>query len=356
MTEEFDAANSVFQSQASPTYNLFDSTSVCLATFLGSPVAGTSLMALNYRRMGKGKNAIAALALGLGVTGLAIACANLIPAYASTAVAISLVVAVKNAAKSLQGAAVQQHVGNGGKLVSRWTASGLGLTFMALIFGGILLFEFGRVSAAKVTVGPNDDIYYSGSATKQDASNLGDALKTVGYFSDKGTSVFLAKGKNGTAVSFVVKEGVWQQAEMIAAFEEIVREIAPSVGGFPIKLHLLNSARDSMKEVTVGRVVIGARDEIYYLGSALESEAKALGQSLKSAGFFEDRGVTVFLSKDDNGTAVAFVVTEGSWETPERVPVFATLVRLSAPALGGLPIRLRFLDSKLETKKEVTVR
>jgi hypothetical protein len=39
--------------QSPPVYRLYDSTSVALATLLGSPVAGTRLMALNYRRLGK---------------------------------------------------------------------------------------------------------------------------------------------------------------------------------------------------------------------------------------------------------------------------------------------------------------
>jgi hypothetical protein len=36
-----------------PRYKLFDPTSVGLAAFLGSPIAGTALMGINYRRLGK---------------------------------------------------------------------------------------------------------------------------------------------------------------------------------------------------------------------------------------------------------------------------------------------------------------
>jgi hypothetical protein len=44
-----------------PSYRLFDATSVFIASLLGSPVAGVTLMALNYRRMGKAQTAILTL-------------------------------------------------------------------------------------------------------------------------------------------------------------------------------------------------------------------------------------------------------------------------------------------------------
>jgi hypothetical protein len=48
-----------------PGYTLFDVNAVTLATFFGSPVAGTSLMALNYRRLGQARRAMIALLVGM---------------------------------------------------------------------------------------------------------------------------------------------------------------------------------------------------------------------------------------------------------------------------------------------------
>lgn len=55
-----------------PAYTLFDANAVGIATFFGTPVVGCSLMALNYRRLGKSRNAVMALVLGIAVTGLVI--------------------------------------------------------------------------------------------------------------------------------------------------------------------------------------------------------------------------------------------------------------------------------------------
>jgi hypothetical protein len=61
------------------------------------------------------------------------------------------------------------------------------------------------------------------------------------------------------------------------------------------------------------------------------------------------------LSKGD-GTAISFVLDDGAWERPEAVAGFEKLVRQAAASAGGLPIKLRLLDPKMEIRKEWTVR
>jgi hypothetical protein len=339
-----------------PNYTLFDSTSVAIATLLGSPIAGTGLMALNYRRLGKKNAAITTLAIGIAATGMAIAFGNRVPTYATTGVAVGLLVTTMNLAKSLQGPAVQQHVLRGGPLGSRWAAAGLGVILMVVIFGGAMLVGYQLGSfGSKVVIGTKDEVFYSGSATKQDALALGQALKDAGYFLDRGVSARVSKGQDGTTVGFVMQDGMWDRADIVSGYEEIGREIAPAVGGFPIQLRLMNSAEATKKQLVVGKAVIGTKDVVYYYGSATEAEANALGQSLKSAGFFRDSGLSIFLSKGGDGTAITFVVEEGAWDMPDRVAAFEALVRQSAPAVGGLPIQLRFVNSRVELKKVETV-
>jgi hypothetical protein len=335
-----------------PNYTLFDSTSVAIATLLGSPVAGTGLMALNYQRLGKKNAAIATLAIGIAATGVAIAFGNRVPTYATTGIAVGLLVTTMNLAKTLQGPAWQQHVLRGGQLGSRWAAAGLGLILLAVIVGGAILVGY-RLGGfgSKVVIGSKDEVFYSGSATKQDALTLGQALKDAGYFLDRGVTARISKGQNGTTVDFVVQDGTWDRPEIVSGFEEVGREVAPAIGGFPIQLRLMNPAQEIKMQLTIGKVIVGTKDEVYYYGSATESEANALGQSLKSAGFFRDSGLSIFLSRGDDGTAITFAVEEGAWNMPDRVAAFEALVRQSAPAVGGLPVQLRFVNSRVELKK-----
>jgi hypothetical protein len=125
------------------------------------------------------------------------------------------------------------------------------MAFLAVLCGVIVVAALGPWADHKVLVGSKDEVYYAGSATKQDAQALGEALKTAGYFQDKGFSVVLSKDKDGTAISFVVKEGVWDDPAMLAGFDQIGRQLAPSVGGLPIKVRLIDSSRATKKEIAV---------------------------------------------------------------------------------------------------------
>ena len=96
-------------------------------------------------------------------------------------------------------------------------------------------------------IGTKDEVFYSGSATKDEAQALGNGLKAIGFFTDKGANVFVDKGKDGTIVSFVVKDGVWDNPAMVASFEAIARREASTVGGLPITMHLVNASLDVKK-------------------------------------------------------------------------------------------------------------
>jgi hypothetical protein len=212
-----------------------------------------------------------------------------------------------------------------------------------------------RSPTPKVTIGTSDEVYYYHAATKEDAQALGQALVRVGFLNDRGTTILLSKGTAGTVVSFVVNEGAWDHPATVYSFEEIGRRIAPVVGGFPIQVRMIDSERALRKELTVGRVAIGAKDEVYYFGSATDAEATALGHALQSAGFLVDQGASVVLSKGD-GTGISFVLDEGAWNRPDAIAGFERLVRRVAASVGGLPIRVKLLSPRMEPKKEWTVR
>lgn len=91
----------------------------------------------------------------------------------------------------------------------------------------------------KIRVGVKDEIYYFGSATEAEARALGQALRDAGYLKDLGVTVSLSKDQ-GTAIGFVVGQGVWEQAEAIARFQLLARKVAPVIGGLPVQFRLLS--------------------------------------------------------------------------------------------------------------------
>ena len=207
----------------------------------------------------------------------------------------------------------------------------------------------------KVTIGTKDEIYYSHSATVEDATALGHALRAIGFFTDRGAAVLLSRNAAGTVVSFVVQEGLWNNPAAAGSFEEIGRRVASTVGGLPIEIRLVDSAWNVQKALQVGKVRMGSRDEIYYLGSATEADAKALGLALQGAGYLKDQGVSVSVSKGD-ATTIGFVVSEGVWQQPEAVAGFERLARKVAPAVGALPIQVRILSPQMEIKTQAEIR
>ena len=126
-----------------PAYTLFDADAVVLATFLGGPLAGSILIAVNYRRLGMGRNGAPILAVGLFVTALALGFGSLMPAAASAVVGFGLLLVARSVAKALQGTAVEEHVRNGGYLGSKWAAAGLGIVLLAIMVGGYWLATSG---------------------------------------------------------------------------------------------------------------------------------------------------------------------------------------------------------------------
>jgi hypothetical protein len=212
-----------------------------------------------------------------------------------------------------------------------------------------------RPKTPLVTIGTKDQVFYRPPVAEQEAEALGHALQNTGFFRNQGSSVLLARSGGSPVVSFVLNEGGWDHPTTIASFEEIGRRVAGSIGGFPIQVHLVDTAWHTQKSLAVGRVFVGKGDVIYYFGLASETDASALGQALRDAGYLADLGVSVVISKDET-TTLGFVVGQGVWDRAEAVTGFEQLARQVAPSVGGLPLDVRLLSAEMENKKEVPIR
>ena len=118
---------------AAPAYSLFDSRAVALATFLGSPLAGCAIMAVNYNRLGNSASAVRAVVAGFVSTGLLLYLSFSTDSGLLHVLPFLLMLLMIWIAKGLQGDDVEQHVRQGGKLASRLWAAGIGLAAMAVL-------------------------------------------------------------------------------------------------------------------------------------------------------------------------------------------------------------------------------
>jgi hypothetical protein len=339
-----------------PEYRLFDAGAVGLAAFIASPVAGTILMAVNYFRLGKTGRGVLAVTFGMIATALLILIRwnwnTLLGRLGALALLTLFIICTWQIAKNVQGKAVEEHTARGGQLGSRETAFFVGIVTLAALFGVICAALYETQNHKVVIIGTKDQVIYSGLATKANAMALGNALKSDEYFQDRGSSVLLNKGFGSTTISFGVQDGVWNQAGMLSSFEELTREIAPTVGGLPIQVRVVDSRGDVEETSTVGEVSFDGGDGVYYEGSATKAQAQALGRWFESKGFFRGKGVQVFLTRHDDGTTLAFIVADGVWNNPSKVSNFEAIVRDVAPIVGGLPIDMHLVNTQLQLEKD----
>ena len=104
------------------------------------------------------------------------------------------------------------------------------------------------------------------------------------------------------------------------------------------------------------KVIIGTKDEVDYSGSATEAQATALGNRLKTDGYFQDRGVSVLLNMGSSkGTVISYVVEDGVWTKADMVSDFEIITRDVATTVGGLPVDMQLMNSTETVEKDETV-
>ena len=111
----------------------------------------------------------------------------------------------------------------------------------------------------------------------------------------------------------------------------------------------------AIQEVHRGAHVRVGNDQIYYSGSVTRATATALGSALKDNGFFTDKGYTTYLSKDGAESVFAIVVKDGFWDKPDAALSWGQIGLGVSASVGGLPLKVRLLDSKHHIRKDVMV-
>ena len=218
---------------------------------------------------------------------------------------------------------------------------------------GMAALLWSGCGTSKVQIG-KDEVGYAGTATREQAAALGRALKGAGYFQDRGVTVMVATNKNGTVLSYAVKDGVWNDRDSVTQYGLLTTRVAAAIpGGLPVTVRLVNANFETKNEQVIHPKLMVGTDEIMYSDGATERDAEALSSALKGAGYLQNRGASILLAKSQSGAVVSFVVKDGMWEPESNVAVFAELGRTVAPSVGGLPMKVRLVNSNLVVKKEI---
>ncbi|MEQ8789055.1 MAG: hypothetical protein RIC55_22270 [Pirellulaceae bacterium] len=115
---------------------LFTPNQVALAAFLGAPLGGSIVLAINFARLGKGAAAMTAMALGAAASTVILALAMMVtlPTGAGGLLGLAYALAMRAVAQRLQGEAIEAHTNSGGASASAWAAAGIALAALLLQF------------------------------------------------------------------------------------------------------------------------------------------------------------------------------------------------------------------------------
>lgn len=236
------------------------------------------------------------------------------------------------------------------------------LMVVALAVAAFLYFgRQGRIGT-RFEISKNEAVFYSGKAKEQDARTLGDLLTRAGFFMGEGTrDVLLRKDDDGTTiVSFVVKDGAWDEADKVAIFRLIGTSLVSNfTDGQPLLVRLVDGHLSTKKELQIEdsfgkRFEVSPKESVYFSGGATEDEASKLAQLLTEAKYFQGNAPRdVFLKKTPDGTKIQFIVQDGIWDNPAMVLAHKQLLSSIVPAIKTMPVTLEMVDKFLEVKKSL---
>jgi hypothetical protein len=241
-----------------PSYRLHSPTAVACASFLGTPVAGGIVLALNYRKWGQKGRAAAAIAAGLLTTVVLGWLVWISPPSVPSAVFVTpQVVGGYLVARWLQGRHFDAHIAGGGKKATIWTATGVGLALFAPILAVIVLMSGINPGAIRdvqkaVDMGHEQYVYYSKGATEDDAEHFGEALQTEGYFDGTMPADVAISGKLGYRnIFFFADETMWDDETYLYEVRAMTQRIAPAIGGKPITVRILDVNWNEKKRLQI---------------------------------------------------------------------------------------------------------
>jgi rhomboid protease GluP len=230
-------------------------------------------------------------------------------------------------------------------------------------------------------------VVYSGTVSRPQAERVVQTLTSEGFFDGPGEMVQLKGTATGNSMSVelngderavtgdhttselvngktIIKHEAnvgtvlpWNDPKFLNSVRLFGPQVSAALGDRPLTIRLLNGKGQLRKEIPIDAtdVLIGTRDHVQFSGQATAEQAQALGEVLRSEGFFTDDGGMVQLTKSDKGTSVAFTVRKGAWDDPRVIRRMQALGRVIGPAVGGLPVTLELRDNTFSLRRGVVV-
>ena len=264
--EEFKSDDGTTSDPSSPAPSagpLHPLSGVVAATFLGTPMGGAIVIAISLWRLGRRNTAIAVAGILLLITIAFFALIMGLPDDANvpnSVLTVPQLIIMYLLGKQLYGRDLERQAQAGGRIASAWKGAGIGLLSLVAMIPILLCIVF--ISEG---IGPaalfanhgtlmeyeNDEVYFAGSATADDANRLAEALKEIHFFGGSGASVQIRREGNQTIVAFVVHDGVWQDESTSEAFHTVGSGLKEAGFESPLSIELCNDSFEAQRTLTI---------------------------------------------------------------------------------------------------------
>jgi hypothetical protein len=331
-----------------PTYTLYAPGQMGLAAFLGTPIAGSLLLGLNFSRLGNRRAAWTSYVLGVVATALLIALAIAVPRFPSM-LGIGSIAIIWMLGSTLQGAHYQRHLECGGRRASSWAAVGLSLLSTAIVFGivvgGAIVHDY-RSIPPKVELG-GGEVYHASGTTEVQARNVALYLVETEYFGNEPASVWIEREGGRYAVTFILAREGLEQSGLHVYFGDFSEPLSTKVfDGEPVDLYLADEFRERKHKLVWEdrtRRIVFADDAVLARRGASEADARAIGTELAELGHFDGGGYEVGLRREGR-FVVTFSVPSDATPTKLR-DSYSDYLRPLSGALAGSPLDIELLDT-----------
>jgi hypothetical protein len=233
--------------------------------------------------------------------------------------------------------------------------------FVSVAVAAIGWWSFREKMGTRFSHNDKEAVNYTGTATEDDARKLAVVLQEEGFFDGTAEKdVLLNRSDKGTVISFVVKDGVWDDASYVRLFEGIGESAAGALGGLPLSLKLTDEKLNDKHEIVIKsprtRYKASDMETIFLRGKATPEQGQALAEALKAAGYFTGTAVgQVILDVADSGITAGFIVQDDKWNDEAVVQFFQSLGENLKTVLGNSPLKLELLDSTMQVQKVVEI-
>ncbi|MBX7194495.1 MAG: hypothetical protein K1X94_20735 [Sandaracinaceae bacterium] len=214
---------------------LYEPESIAIATFLGSPLAGAALWAINERRVGRAGKAWSVALLGVVITVVLLAASALVPPSVPTAawtgVNLGLVFGLRQLATTWLEKARADGLATEPVFESRWKAAGAGGLGLVLVLGVVfgLGALFDPTSHPSIEVRPGAHLYYDG-VDEADARHVAEVLEATGLFAgEHAIDVLLTRTAEGHAISLVIDEQRFEDGELAGEMASLAAAVQPQI-------------------------------------------------------------------------------------------------------------------------------